>query len=125
MRWDASELGAPGFANAAASVGDGGATGAEFPLPRRRTPSAIGAAIALPERRTGRLVEEVEVLRVDRDRNVGAKLELDGGGGGCDQVRPGADDRLLRVGLEGFFLLAGLALQAAGVDLEVRHRLAA
>src|SRR5262245_47711366 len=125
MRWDARELGAPGLARAAISASEGGAPGAALPLPAIKTPSAIAAAIALPKWRTRRLVEEVHVPGVDRDRDVGAELKLDVRREGRDQVRPGADHRLLRVGLERFLLVAGLALQASGLDLEIRHRLAA
>ena len=42
-----------------------------------------------------------------------------------DEVRPGPDDGLAALALEHLLLVGGLALQAARVHLEVRHRLAA
>src|SRR5947207_5698434 len=121
MRCDASEL---CVGRAASDVRGGLADRAAPPT------SAIAAQVAiaqpLAEGLTRRLVEEVQVLGVDRDPHRVAEAELDVGRERRDEVRARADDALL--------VLCGfrerlvdrrrLAADLAGVDPEVRHRLA-
>src|SRR5204863_7320661 len=92
------------------------------------SPTAATAAIdtaALPKRRARRLIEEVQVLRVDRDGHLVAELQLHVRRERRDEVRARADDDSLRLRRQHLLLLGLLRLDRARVDLEVRHRLAA
>src|SRR5881275_2739682 len=57
-------------------------------------------AAALAERKPTVLVEEVQVLGVDRERHCVAELQLDVGRKRCDEVRARADDRALALARE-------------------------
>src|SRR5438270_667458 len=118
MRCDASDD-CVGSAESAAT-GTGGEAADAAPT------SAIAQAIAqLAKRSATRLVEEVQILRVDRDRDTVAELQLDVRRERGDQVRTGPDDARRVLVLELLFGAAEVGLELARVDLEVRHRLAA
>src|SRR5581483_11538583 len=94
--------------------------------PAEAPSSATSAsARALAQRRTGRLVEEVQVLRVDGDGHLVPELQLHVRRERRDEVRARADDRLAALAREHLLLLGLLGLDVARIDAEVRHRLAA
>src|SRR5437762_6663921 len=124
MRCEASEL----CVGSAASDDRGGAD-AELPM-EATSAIAAHAAIAhfhLAEWLTRRLVEEVQVAGVDRDRDRVSEVQLDVRRERCHEVRARADDAVLALGALGERLVDSgrLAPDLAGVDLEVGHRLAA
>src|ERR671935_817807 len=125
MRQPAIAAGGAGAASVAASAGVGGAVGAGDGAAVRPSATAAATPRPLPKRRTRRFVEEVEVLRLDRDRHLVAELQRDVRRERRDEVRPDADDGGPVGARDRLFLLGRLALDAAGVDPEVRHGLAA
>src|SRR6476661_5669059 len=124
MRWDASEL-CNGGADREVSIAPVGGPPSLVPAPLPAT-SAIAAraaiAQALPQRSAGRLIEEVQVLRVDRDGHVVAELQLDVRRERRDEVRACTDDAGCVRGSLLLLLDGDLRLDLPGVHAEVRHR---
>src|SRR3954451_14327083 len=130
MRCDASELwpGSCDRAARAAPLGGPAALPAPAPPTSATAPTTSATATTAPKlakRSAGGLIEEMEVLRLDGDRDLVAELQVHVGWERCDEVRPRADDGLGGVALEHLLLLGDLALDVPSVDLEVGHRLAA
>src|SRR3954467_7643689 len=119
MRCEA-RLDCVGGADSACRTTPTGGPATEAP-PTPLATSAIAApatAQALPKRIATRLIEEVQVLRVDRHRHLVAELELDVRRERRDEVRPRADHRLFGIRREDFLLLGLLGLDRARVDPE-------
>src|SRR5512146_947421 len=124
MRSDASGGAVPGFASAASTAPRGGA-GVPAPPPNDSASAiAAQAASALAKRLTALRVEEVQLGRVDRDRDLLGQAELDVRRELRDQVGPRGDDALLAGRLLAHVLVLALA-DREGVDPEVDDRLAA
>src|SRR5438874_3742400 len=126
MRCEASEdcVGRTESACRTAPVGDTSTLVAPAP-----PTSAIAASAAIAPRLTQRsarcLIEEVQVLRVDGDRDAVADVQLHVRREGGDEIRTGADDARLVLALERLLGRGGLGPELARLHLEVRHRLAA
>src|SRR5436190_20344217 len=126
MRWLASDdcAGSPESAASAAPEGGPASTRPDAVAAKSTTPAS--AAIAqLAERSPTCLVEEMQILRVDRDRHDLPQLELDVRRERRDEVRTLSDDGLRVLGREHLLLFGLVGLDPARVDMEVGHRLAA
>src|SRR5436190_3394495 len=98
-----------------------------FGLALAAAATASATTTALAKRRTGRFVEEVDLPRVDRDRDVAVQLQLYVRRELGDDIRPRPDDALLVLGAGRELLVDRdrLRRERIVVDLEVRHRLGA
>src|SRR5438477_8436923 len=124
MRCDASDDCVGSCESAASDAPLGGPADDCAPAPPTSAIAASAATAELAKRSAALLIEEVQVLGVDRDRHAVAETQLHVRRERGDEVRPRPDDA--RLVLAGELVRVGgrLCLDLARVDLEVRHRLA-